>query len=476
MTKYSGLGPNVIYFKSKLELVEKDLFLRLSHQFKKNKGYLASLGSPTLELIKGCLNEIDEKKWLIFNENLDRRELVQTCLYRICMHLGNAEVHQDNFSKFAQYMELIHYELSTLLYLFEPFKDANFSDIYLERLDDVIPPPLKKYFSAGLTKSAMNTLTGIRVAVGPECQPTFTHGTHFEIMDIFGQDQSFDTLLKKKKDCLSTIDLYLGEFNHNISLFANGNNYTSSNPIKEIDLLLINRSEGKPLTVAMDCTIDYLKSSKARELIEHFTGNILAGDLNIIFYQSGQKFWLLGMDHVYGSPYFMLNNGDPKWKSFDMLKTSEAFKSDALSRQWFCLTNKYALTSDAYRKAIFENTRYLLDRVPAELLPENEGKIRISQASDSVDSCFIDIKCYGNESFSLAHQLQQRLYDRFIQQGTMLYSRAGYGYYHANLVKFMNGYDEEVNYKTLRITPGINPQENKILLAFFQDAINLPGF
>lgn len=275
LVQYSGEGQNVLYFNDKLEITESQVFLRLQNIFQQDSNYLKSLGQPTLQLIKGCLEEITDQKWSCAQANEDLRELTQNCLFRIKMHLSNAEFNQKDFTKFASYMELIHYELLTLLTLFEPFKKANFATIFKDRLDTVIPEALKPHTLAGLSKSAMNTFSGIRTCIDSP-QTVFTKGAHFEFIDLLGEKHSFQDL--KTVTELENIALYLGEFNHNISLYAE-NHYLPGDPIEEIELLLNAKGEnGRPLTAAIDCTIDYVNSQKAAHLLEHFSMQIQNGN------------------------------------------------------------------------------------------------------------------------------------------------------------------------------------------------------
>lgn len=68
----------------------------------------------------------------------------------------------------------------------------------------------------------------------------------------------------------------------------------------------------KPLTLALDSTIDFINSSKSAALFEEFKQEIETGKLNIICYRSGLKFDLFGMDNYCGAPFFMIHNRDTK--------------------------------------------------------------------------------------------------------------------------------------------------------------------
>lgn len=472
LTQYAVKGKNILYFRQPRELTQRSLFLRLRKTFESDKSYLHTLGAPTLQLIEGVLAEISQKQWIAANQDLDKRELIQTCLYRLFVHLGNSEKHQADFAKFAHEMELIHYELMTLVTLFDVLRNADFHQLYLKRLGSTIPDPLKPYVSSGLTKSSMNTFAGIQTAVGTG-RAAYTQGIHFEFKEMLGANRSFEALQKAGK--LDTVDLYLSEFNHNISLYLDPV-YTHAPVIAEIEALLKNRpANGNPLTVALDTTIDTVNSDKVEALLNHFSREIEEGRLIVAVFQSGQKFWLNGMDNVYGSPVYIVNNEAKTKRSFDFLFNRDAYKTDPLSKQWFCLLNKYVPHSDNYQRTIFKNAKAVLSHVPHALQPEQKGVIRVSTVADDSETFFVDLKCYGPFSSSLAYELQERLFKRFADRSATIYSRGGYGYYHPNLVKFMKGFDESQSYTTLRISLGINPDDNALLIEFLHEAAVLSG-
>jgi hypothetical protein len=470
LVQYRREDDHQLYFSHPVELTQKKLFVRLHQLFEGQNGYLSTLGKPTLQLIEGVLKQINDEQWQKAHDDLDKRTLIQASLFRIGVHLGNAEKYKTQFASFAQCMELIHYELISLLTLFEPFLMANFSDLYVQNLAKTIPSNLDGYVKAGLTKSATNTFAAIQAALGNRHQAVYTKGIHFEFSQLLGEQRNFDEVRDKNE--LEHVDLYLGESSPNISLYANHPNYTSPKLIEEVSLLLQARSpQANPLTVAIDATIDHIRSKKMHDLLHHFSQEILEGKLIFVIFQS-QKFWLYGMDHVYGSPFYVIHNQTEVGQKFEKLTKQEAFQTDSLSHQWFCLMNQSISHPDEYRRAIFQNARALLDKVPDSLQHEKKGIIRVARAAPDVETCFIDIKCFGKMSESIALELQQRLYDKFADHEAIVHTRAGYGSFHPNLVKFKQGLDDEP-YTTLRITLGIDPKDNEILAEFLLDAAHL---
>lgn len=123
---------------------------------------------------------------------------------------------------------------------------------------------------------------------------------------------------------------------------------------EDIKRLLAEKPLTERLTVALDVTIDEVNSPHIQELLEEYCNDIKDGKLNFVFFESGQKFDMLGVDHFYGGVFWMVNNGGEQWRAFDKLKTSPAHETDPFTNQWFCLSNQCAAAQlDAYRTQIF---------------------------------------------------------------------------------------------------------------------------
>ncbi len=481
--EYTGEGKNGLYFEKPLDLTCTRLFKRLESifdpvnlsevSFVETKPYLHILGKSTLSLLKGLLTEIKEEKWVEINRHPDLRQIAQSTLFKIHIHLAEAERYMHDFSKFCETIELIHYEMAALLTIFIPFDYEDFPGIYKSCLLEVIPEELADYVKIGLTKSAMNTFAGISTALRKNIENPvriFDPGSHFEIVQSIGESYCFDKVLKNKE--ILQVDLYVGEFNHNVKLLSTHKEYTPGDLIKEVTTLLEAKPHTKHLTVAVDSTIDFVSSPKAKAVLQHFSEDIRVGKLNFVFFRSGQKFDMFGMDNYYGSPWYMINNGASHWNTFDVLTSDEVFKTDFLTNQWFCLVNKYAPKEvDEYRKAIFDNAKEVLKHVPEILLPEGNPKIRICTVAEGMEPGFIDIKCFGDHSERIAHSLERYIYKLFTEKNLKIHSRGGYGYINPNVNLFIGGLerDSDVRYTTMRLHPGINPEENLLLINFLKE-------
>jgi len=354
--------------------------------------------------------------------------------------------------------------MATLLALTSPFKEDEFAKIYVEQLD-FVPNELRGYAKVGVTKSAMNAFAGINAAVKsvqPEMQRAYGEGSYFEEVGFIGSNRSAQEVMQNPS--IERVDLYVGEFNHNINVDPSHSHYTPGDIQGDVASLLQAKPKTEHLTVAVDCTIDFIHSDKAKQLLERFSKEIKEGKLNFVFFRSGQKFDMLGMDNYYGGAFFMINNGAEYWKGFDDLLSRDSFKTDSLSQQWFCLINQCApQATDAYRKQIFDNTRMILSQMPEVLKPGNNDEVRISTVAQGMDPCFIDIKLTGKKIKSW--DIEELLYPKFIEHQAKIHFRGSFGFYHAN-VNFINGPGGKVN---VRINPGLNPEEVQYIVDFLKE-------
>jgi hypothetical protein len=229
--------------------------------------------------------------------------------------------------------------------------------------------------------------------------------------------------------------------------------------------------EGKPLSLALDCTLDFSNSPRVTRLLAEFKKEIEQGDLNIISFRSGLKYDLFGMDNYCGAPFFMVNNRDPKWSSFDLLLTDPALQTDRLSLNWFCLVYQQATPYlELYRKQIFENTRAVLNKIPERLFTKQNLNYRVIPMAPDVDPSFIDVKIYGPwHGFRGGLLVGMWLTIKSMEAGHPLLYRPGLGFYHPNLAVLFSD-----DCTTVRLTLGLDPSQVDVIAKCFEkiDALN----
>lgn len=460
MTEYAVQGDNVIAFKDKESILKSALFTRFQKNMQSSQvnPAVAILGQATTALIDGLLTDIPKDKWDRINRDPGIRALLQISLFRLMQHLANADKSIDNFAVFSQFIELVHSELATIISLTTPYPEDEFTRIYHQNLQKsgMIPKELLPHVQVGVGKSAMNVFAGVdaALALNSPALRTFGDGSYFELISFIG-----DNLPISKAE---SADLYVGEFNHNINNTMHQTHYSAGTIIEDIERLQFKK---RPLTVAIDCTIDFFNSPRVKEVLEHFKQDIIAGSLNFVFFRSGQKFDMLGMDNYYGAPFWIVNNGGGTWSEFAKISQSDTHKTDPISMQWFTLVNKHAPEwIENYKRQIFTNTRAILNSLPE---PVQNDNFQICTVDSKMSPSFIHIKIYGDKPLQLINFLEGELFKRFVKAGSKIHSRGSFGFYHPNWNVLLNKEDNLARH--IRINPGLDPNDNQIIIDFLKD-------
>jgi len=378
------------------------------------------------------------------------------------------------FFENVQHIEEIHANMSSILTILTSYKVHDFAAIYHSHLTH-IPASLKSMTSCSLHACGMTSIAGILKAV--------EKSIHKKLRSIYGENSYFECIhmLEVASDTISSDDATVNDWIEADLLIAQFNPVLKRTnlPVLEYkteDIAYMLRQcfqEGrtKPLTLALDCTIDYIDSPRVETLLEAFSDEILAGKLNIVSFRSGLKFDLFGMDNYCGAPLFMIHNQDPKWAAFDMLLTDPALLTDPLSTNWFCLAYQNSIPYlEQYRKHVFENTRTFLSKLPTRLFNTN-SLYRIVPVREGADPAFVDIKIAGP-----MHELRGAalvagcLYYKCMEKGHPIFYRPSLGFYHTNFTMIFN----EQN-TTIRLTLGLDPTDIAPLVECFEMIDTLNG-
>lgn len=457
------------YFNNRVDFLNTQLFKRVSNKLKNDfmdKPHIQILGQATIDLLEGLLkNEISDEQWKSLHSDPARKEVIQTALFKIHHLLAAAELKVEDFTEFALSIELIHAEMAALLEFMAPYKPEQFAEIYSPQVN--LPESLKPQASVkiGLGKTGVNTFAGICAAIAADNpSPVRLYGKDFyyEEADFIGKDQTLEKVMSDAS--IKKVDLYACVFNPNVDTDPKQTNYSKPTVEQDIRRILNEKPDTKKLTVAVDFTIDYANSEKVTKLLASFAEEIKQGKLNFVFFRSGQKFDMLGMDNYYGAPYFIVNNGSKDWDSFNLLK-EEAHQTDSLSLQWFCLANRYIpKLMDEYRKIIFSNTREILNHIPPSLKSNsNSQKVRVNSIDQNVDPCFIDMKLANR---SVVDKVVDSFFNKCMEKGIKHHMKGSFGFYHANILSILT---QGLREATTRINPGLNPAENAVLIEFFEE-------
>lgn len=425
-----------------------------------------NLGEDVLHKIKtlfGAEGWVTDVKWLEIRGNPLLNELVQTIIYRMKEHLAHAQLHKNNFKEFEQAIELVDYEINSLLRIFLPFTIEDIEKLHKQAIQSIIPTGVEECVHAGLGKSATFNMAKINaVAQQKGLEKTHSNEFYYESVNFMSVSQDLDNMLKENKK----LGLYFAQFYPNVNIDPNKNLYSTEKIDEDIESIL--QTEPNELTVAIDCTIDYVQSEKIKALLTKFDKEIKAGQLNFIFYRSGQKFDMCGRDPgAYFSPIWMVNNGDPKWKGYNDILKTPVNQTDKLSQQWFCLNMASdPKAADNYRNMLFSNTREILNQIPAfyKYRADDLQMLKIAEVAPDCLPFFLAINFSAAAvQFGLKNWFKEQLILRLWENGIRVDSKASFGYIDPNI-------DEIISY-LLRITPGLNPRANPIYIQFLNDII-----
>lgn len=425
--------------------------------------------SGTLQVLRGlCVHEMEQCQ--------TKASIAEMAFLKIReqLELVAQEEKDAPFFETASHIEQIHASLTALLEIYSPYTPRDFPSIY-QNLLTCIPETLKPLTSYAVHSSGMTSMGGIlkavETALGRAPHVLYGENAYFECIHIAQKvAKAVSTLEASKKDW-EEVDLIIAQFNpalKRIHLFSTEYHVEK---IAETLHQAFNARQGKPLTLALDCTFDFIDSPRVGALLREFQNEITDGLLNIICYRSGLKFDLFGMDNYAGAPLYMIHSQDPQWAFFDALLTDPVLQADHLSLNWFCLAYQNAAPQlELYRKQIFDNTRELLSKIPERLF-DPSSRYRTLFFHEEADAAFVDIKISGafHEARGAA-LVAGCLALRCMERGHPVFFRPSVGFYHPNFTMLFSK-----GITTIRLTVGLDPTQVDVLAECFEIIDTLNG-
>lgn len=430
----------------------------------------------TIKLLHGLLDTISKKEWKSITSSLTKSTLVQLSFFKIKQQLELLQKQGNKLSFFdtASHIELIHADLTALLEIFSPFEQKDFAPIY-ERIITFIPTSLKPLTSYSLHSSGMTSLAGVFKAVEKSVGKTprilFGENTYYECINTSLAIGDSSSVEEATDEDYKEVDLLLVQFNPVLKRITKEPTNYQLEKVADTLHRCLNAKREKPLTVAIDCTIDFIQSPHVKKLLSEFAPEIEKGLFNIICYRSGLKYDLFGMDNYCGAPFFMIHNEDPKWNSFDPLLYNSLLQTDRLSANWFCLAYQHASSElDLYRKEIFDNTRALLDKLSGKLVRRDGSCYYIVPIKADAQAGFVDFKIAGPLHYERGCAfVMGSLLLKCLTAGHPIFCRSSLGFYHSNFTVLPGE-----KYTTVRLTLGLDPAEVQVIAECFQgiDTLN----
>ena len=427
----------------------------------------------TLQVLKGLVTKLSEEKWEEIIRSPTRSSITQLSFLRIKDQLNLLAQESVSFYHTASCIEQIQANLTALLEIFDPYTAEDFPGIYQDLLI-FIPQNLKSLTSYAIHSTGMTSLAGIFKAVertvGKSPRVLYGENTYFENIHTAGLVSNASPIDEATEEDWKEVDLLLAQFNPVLKRIDFDVIEYRAEKIAENLHQCLNARGKKPLTLALDCTLDYLDSPRIGQLLAEFQQEIEKGILNIVCYRSGIKFDLFGLDNYCGAPLYMIHNQDAKWVAFDSLLTDPVLLTDRLSLNWFCLAYQHAAPQlELYRKHIFDNTRALLDKIPVRLFKQDVD-YRVIPVYPDADPAFIDIKISGPfHKMKCGLLVGGLLSIKCMQAGHPVFYRPSLGFYHPN---FSMLFSEKCS--TIRLTLGLDPDQVDVLANCFEmiDGLN----
>jgi len=431
----------------------------------------------TLQILKGLFAALSKDQWDELINSPTRSAIAHLSFLKIKHQLKFLAQKEDEllFFEIASLIEQIHADLSTLLEICSPFTYEDFPTIYRDLLTS-IPVHLKPLASYGLHTSGMTSLAGIFKAVermlGKPPYVLYGENAYFENIHAANLVSNARSIQESTETDWKDVDLILAQFNPALKRIDFQITEYRVEAIAETLHKSLNRRQGKRLTLAIDCTFDFIDSPQVAHLLAEFQEEVEKGILNIICYRSGLKFDLFGMDNYCGAPFFMLHNQDIQWASFDSLLTDPVLQTDRLSLNWFCVAYQNAAPQlELYRKQIFTNTRALLNKVPPRLLTNKNVAYRIIPMEEKANLAFIDIKVLGPfHEMRASFLIGGGLTTHCMSGAHPIFYRSSVGFYHPN---FTILFGKECS--TIRLTLGLDPAQVDLIAEFFAKMDKLNG-
>ncbi len=430
---------------------------QFSHNWKSNLPHETLLVKGMLQVLEGLLTSLTEEKWNQIMLSPTRSMLVQLSFLKIKKQ-WEILLQNKKGPYFFDIVEQIHADLSALLEVLAPFSAEDFPSIYREIL--TIPANLQPLTSCGIHAAGMTSLTGIFKAVeksiGSFPRVLYGENTYFECINAAERISKATPVDLSSEEDLREADLILSQFNPVLRRIDFEIAEYKVEKVSETLRRVLNTRREKPFTLALDCTLDFINSSRVSGLLQEFQQEIEKGILNIICYRSGLKFDIFGMDNFCGAPFFMIHNQDQQWSCFDPILNDPALQTDPLSLNWFCVAYKYAADQlELYRKQIFDNTRALFHKTPKRILDVKRGNYRVVPTEEDAHLSFIDIKIFGPFHAIRGGVLAGGcLYLKCMEGGHPIFYRPSLGLYHPN---FSMIFCE--NFTTIRLTVGLDPAQ-----------------
>ncbi|CAM2010110.1 hypothetical protein [Acanthopleuribacter pedis] len=392
--------------------------------------------------------------------------MAQFVLNRMAGHMEKATNSVNNMPAFLNQMHLINEELATLVALIKPYNPDHFSALY-EKAAGINPHGVKvkphHQFKNGGMHAFNAVLSGVEQLTGRrDLNVVAVKGSYYEESDHVLSEtahyskSTFDssdpkTSIQNIRSSLKNgqkLDLFLGEFHHNISASVK-NRYKGENLVAQVKELYQQGLVSDTFTVAIDTTIAKTDGPEIKQFLEAFADKINKRELNVVFFRSGQKFDMGGNDN-YNAGFMVSYNRDQQFQGFNQGSANIGNPSEGNLQGMMHIELTAQKELNNYRKAIMSSHAKLLDPNSKLALSErlrdpkqvtgNESLL-ITPNDDLENTVFLDIrspilnkipKATGQMAVDPHVAVKSLIETTATSRGLSFGGRASFGFAHTN--------------------------------------------
>ncbi|CAM2070189.1 hypothetical protein SCOR_32740 [Sulfidibacter corallicola] len=412
----------------------------------------------------------------------DAGPVMQFALNRMIGHIENALAKIADMPAFLNHIHLIQEEISTLLAVARPYDYNDFGRDF-HQVTDIRPDGVQVEPQYGFKNGGMHAFTsvlsGVEAMTGRRDLNVCTvKGTYYEESDhVVPEAAHYKKSVMDGGDVATSLnrieqeldgkklDVYVGEFHHNISASLTGR-YKAENLIEQVRGLFARGLVSDHFTVAIDATIAKTDAPEIKQFLEAFKDEINDGRLNVVMFRSGQKFDMGGQDNL-NAGFTVTYNNDTHFGAYNQGASNIGQPSIGNTQGMMHLELHCQRELNGYREAIMGAHRALLDPHSELALPKHirdpdpitgNESLTVAPTDDLGNTVFLDIRSPFINRFADAHD--DTAYTFFMNRAEGLAKNAGltfgtrpsFGFAHSNTASIAG--------RNFRVTLGaITPKE-----------------
>lgn len=484
--------PMPIFMQNFSDLFKANFYKKFSQlSLESEEPYLRIMPKATCDLLEGLKNfDIDQ---LFLSKGLG--DILQFIYYGIYLAMNTALHQKSDITAFYNQLEAIHLAIQIILEIVKPYDELAFERTFKNTYSNFLPKNLEDCLSVYTKTCGMRCLSDILTGIeaqkqGQWIQVVIQKGCYFEserLIDLLEvksishlDGEVFDKSPLDSISYFGATDLFLCEFRHNVTQELR---IYQEEKVKEQILFFLKINNGHPLTVALDITLNS-EEAELSDLLDDpiIQESILKGSLNIQFFKSAQKYFMLGFDNYSGGISISINS-PAYFKKFNSILANSKNQLKGLNYQG--LTHLLTCAKDSiqlYTKASIENTKILFQKLPPNLIYDKKFAQRnITTISQNIGDggFFIDLRC--NVTFEIRKHFKRYFKYFCVDKNLSISSRESFGFLHTNLMdvgndrvrisigleginsienyaKFFHIFSKALNYKTKKYQNPLNSE------------------